>query len=577
MNIKLTLTNITKKSLRKNGIKKCYNIVIIESSNKLYGDYQVNGIMQISKEIKKKPEELCKDIIKKIKKKEIIKNVTFSYPCFINFFLNIKYIEKKMENIITCKRLSIKKCKKKRIVIDYSSPNIAKEMHVGHLRSTVIGDSMARIMEFLGNDIIRENHIGDWGHQYGMLIAYLNKKIEYKEIKNIKLNQLENIYKKAKKKFDNSKKFKKESKKYLIKLYKNDYKYIKIWKKIVKLTLIENEKIYKNLNISLKRKHVKGESFYKNMLEEIVLELKKKKIAKKKNGNVIIYLKKFRNKLGEKMGVIIQNKDKTFLYSTIDIACIKHRIRNLKADEIIYYVDYRQKRYLKQILEIAKKAKYINKNSIIKHHEFGTILSKNNKPFMTRNNKTIKLSKLIKESIKKSKKIIVNKHIGIKKKCMKKISNIIGIGAIKYFELSKNRKKNYIFNWNNILKLNGNTAIYIQYSYSRIISILKNSKIKIKEIKNKIKITNEEEKNISIKVLQFEETIINVSETGYPNILCNYLYNLSYIFSKFYEKHNIIYEKNNTIKHSRIKLLLIVSKIIKKGLNLLGIKTLNKI
>ncbi|WP_343184189.1 arginine--tRNA ligase [Buchnera aphidicola (Ceratovacuna keduensis)] len=576
MKIKEKIAKETIKSLILNGANKNCDPIIIKSSKKQKSDYQANGIMKIAIKLKKNPKEFAKKIAKNINKKNILKKITISNPCFINFFVSSKFIEKELENMIFCKRLNIKKQNKKKIVVDYSSPNIAKNMHVGHLRSTVIGDTIVRIMEFLGHNVIRENHIGDWGHQYGMIITYIKEK-NIKNISKMNLEKLENIYKKSKTMFDNFEYFKKKSKKSLIKMYKNNKKYIYIWKKIVNITLLENKKIYKILNITLKSKHIKGESFYKNMLKDVISDLIKKKIAKKKNGKIIVYLKKFKNKLGKKMGVIIQNEDKTFLYSTIDIACIKHRSKIIKANKIIYYIDYRQKRYLKQIIEISKKAKYINKNLSIHHYEFGTILNKKNKPFMTRKGKTIKLYDLIKKSIKKSKKIILKKNNKINKKILNKTSKIIGVGAIKYFELSKNRKKNYIFNWKKILKLYGNTSIYIQYAYSRIFSIIKKSKINIKKIKDKIIITNSEEKKISIKILQFEEIINDISKNSYPHILCNYLYNLSSNFSKFYEKYYILSEKNKKIKISRIKLILIISKIIKIGLSLLGIKTIKKI
>ncbi|BGI51404.1 MAG: arginine--tRNA ligase [Buchnera aphidicola (Ceratovacuna japonica)] len=576
MYIKKKIIKETIKSLILNGANKSCNPIIVKSSKNQKSDYQSNGIMKIAIKLKKNPKKFAENVAKKINRKSILQKVTVSYPCFINFFINSKFIEKKLEKMFLCRRLQIKKKNRKKIIVDYSSPNIAKNMHVGHIRSTVIGDSIVRIMEFLGHKVIRENHIGDWGHQYGMLIAYIKKK-KIKNISKIKLETLEDIYKKSKKMFNSCKNFRKRSKKSLLEMYKNNKKYISIWKKIVKKTLLENKKIYKILNITLKSKHVKGESFYKNMLKDIILDLKKKKIAKEKNGKIIVYLKKFKNKLGKKMGVIIQNRDKTFLYSTIDIACIKYRSNVIKADKIIYFIDYRQKRHLEQILEISKKAKYISKNLPVSHYEFGTILNKKNKPFMTRKGKTIKLYDLIKKSIKKSKKIILKKNKNIYKKKLEKISEIIGIGSIKYFELSKNRKRNYVFNWKEVLKLDGNTSIYIQYAYSRILSIIKKSKVNINKIKEKIIITNSEERKMSIKILQFEETINDILKNSYPNILCNYLYNLSSNFSKFYEKYYIIYEKNKKVKMSRIKLIIIISKIIKIGLNLLGIKIIKNI
>ncbi|NIH16628.1 MAG: arginine--tRNA ligase [Buchnera aphidicola (Periphyllus lyropictus)] len=569
MKIKSILKKKIKKMFFKNNYNKKIKIIIQKNKNIKNGHYQLNNLFNISKIYKTTPKKLAKKILKK-NKFDIIKKMEFSKPCFINIFLNKKWIEKSLEKILKNKKF-ISPIKKKTVVIDYSSPNMAKSMHVGHLRSTIIGDSVSRIMEYIGNKVIRANHIGDWGNQFGMLIAYIKKK-NLKISKKISISKIEEIYCQAKKLYDKNKKFLKKTNKYTKKLQKKEKFCYKIWKKIVKLNIKENEKIYKLLNIKLTKKDIFGESFYKKMLKKIVQDLLKRKIATIKNGNIIVFLKNFKNRKGKKMGVILKKKDGSFLYSIIDIACIKYRYEQLKAEIILYYVDSRQKQHLLQIYEISKIAGYIPNNIKVKHHIFGMMLSENNQPFQTRSGNTIKLIELIKKSIKKSKKILKEKNKLISKKKLISLSKIIGIGAIKYADLSKNRKTNYIFNWNQMLSFEGNTSLYIQYTYTRILSILRKYKKNLLNIKNSFKISNNYETILSISILQFEEIIIKSSKKGKPHLLCSYIYQLASKYSNFYEKYNILKEKNKKIRDSRLKISFLVSKILKKGLNLLGIK-----
>ncbi|CAL4320455.1 arginine--tRNA ligase [Buchnera aphidicola] len=571
MTIQSKLIKEIKNSLKKNKIKINTPIIIQKNKFKKKGHFQVNNLFQISHECKINYFTLAKKIINKINLNKIIKSINFSKPCFINIFLNPRWIEKKIEKKVK-KKIIFKKNNKK-VVIDYSSPNVAKSMHVGHLRSTVIGDAMARIMEFSGYNVIRSNHIGDWGNQFGMLIAYLKKK-KINHIKNISIQKIEKIYRQAKKKSLKNKKFLKKTEKYTSKLQKNSTYYNNIWKKVVQLTLRENKIIYQLLNISLQDKNIFGESFYKEIVKKIVPDLIQRKIARVKNKNVIVFLKDFKNRKGEKMGIILQKKSGAFLYSATDIACMKYRCKTLKADIILYYIDSRQKQYLQQIYKIAKIAGYTTKKTIIQHHMFGMVLSKNKHPFQTRSGNTIKLIDLINQSIKKAKKIILKKNENIEYTTLLKLSKIIGIGALKYADLSKNRKKNYVFDWKKMLSFEGNTSLYIQYTYIRIYSILKKYKKKISHLNNKFMISNNYELFLSIEILQFKETILKTVKNGQPHLLCKYIYKLASKYSKFYEKYNILNNKNKKIRNSQLQMSFLIAKILKKGLNILGIQVM---
>ncbi len=569
MNIKKKIYKELNKIFKYIKINKKYDYKI--QQNKKFSDYQINGIIEIIKKQKINKEYIFKIIEEKFKKKKIFKKINIIEPGFINIFINKKEIEKIINKYTKIKNFGIKNKKKQNIVIDYSSPNAAKEMHIGHLRSTILGDSIANILKFLGNKIIRINHIGDWGTQFGMIIAWIKKYEKNKKINNI--ISIEKIYQKAQKKFSKNKKFAKISRKYVVKLQNKKSNVIKIWKKIIKLTIRENQKIYKKLNIKLKKKNIIGESFYQKFLPNIIKDLLKKKIAKKKNKTVLVFTK---NKK-KTNAIVIKKKDGGYLYSTTDIASIKYRCKKFNAQKIIYLIDSRQKLYLNQIFSIVKKAKYIPKKTKLIHYNFGTILNKKGKPFKTRKGKNIKLKKIIKKTISVTKKIISNKKKYNKKK-IKEISLKVAISAIKYYDLSKNRIKNYIFDINKMLSLKENTGPYMQYAYTRIISILKKNNTNItKSIQfNKFKILNNTEFKICKEIMNLEEIII-LSSKGYPHIMCHYLYKITLLFSNFYETNRINKIKNIEIKNSKLKLIAIIAKIIKICLKLLGIQVLNKI
>ncbi|MGD6858590.1 MAG: arginine--tRNA ligase [Enterobacteriaceae bacterium] len=551
---------------------KIYDLSLIKIKrikNINFGDYQIYGLVNFFKIKKIKFNLLLKIIKKNFEKTIFIKKIKICKFNIINIFIDNKWLENKINNISFSYRIGVEKIKNsKNIVIDYSSPNMAKELHVGHLRSTIIGDSMFRILSFLGYKVIKSNHIGDWGWQFGAIIAYLKtKKI------NISKYNIENIYYKSKNLYKYKKNFNLLSDKYTLKLQNNNIKYTKIWRKIINISKKENNFIYNLLNVNLTDEDIYGESFYKNIIPGIIKDLLNKNIAKKEKNFTLIKLKKFKNKAGKTMGIIIKKNNGIYLYPIIDIACIKYRVQLLKANRIIYYIDSRQNRYLSQIWEISKKAGYINEKVSLEHHCFGMILNKNKKPFKTRSGKNIKLKKLLLEAISKAKNLLINKRTNLNKKNIEKISQNLGIGSIKYFDLSRNRKKDYIFKWKEILKLNGNTCPYIQYSYVRIISIIKKLKINLFKFKNRIILNTKTERKIFLKIIQLEEIITEIKNKSMVNILCNYLYDISVLFNSFYEESKIITEKNILLKLSKIQLIILIARVIKKSLNFLGIKT----
>ncbi|QJC36279.1 arginine--tRNA ligase [Enterobacteriaceae endosymbiont of Donacia cincticornis] len=576
MNIKKFLSINIHKSMILAGIPSKYNVILRACKKNIFGTYQINGIISAAIHLKKNPNDLAKKVVKNLKLNHILSKITVSKKGYINFSLNKKWLSNQINLLMTSKKLGLtEKIISKNIVVDYSSPNIAKEMHVGHLRSTIIGDSMVRILSFVGHNVIKSNHIGDWGTQFGILIAFLklkNKKIDFL------LSDIEKLYKQAQKKYIEDINFTKLAKYYVVKLQQKDISCLKIWEKIVNITMNYNYQLYNKLNIKLTHHDTMGESKYHDMIPNLIKDLKKKKIAVNNNGTIMIPIKGKKNKKGKLMAVIIQKKDGAYLYATIDIACIKYRYDFFKANRIIYYVDSRQNQYLNQIFQIVRIAKYIPDDLKLEHHMFGMILNKDKKPFKTREGTNIKLNHLIDESIIRSKNIILEKNPLIKKKILKNLSKKIGIGAIKYADLSKNRINNYIFSWEKMLSLNGNTSLYIQYAYVRTLSLLKKANINLNNFLNlEINFISDYEFNLAVLFLDFEEIILKIVDKGTPHLLCNWLYKITVLFSAFYENCNILNIKDTKLKISRLKIVFLTSLFLKQGLYLLGIDIIEKI
>lgn len=535
-----------------------------------FGDYQVDGILSISKKKCIKPRELALVITNELNKVNYIDIAEVAGAGFINIKIKDKYIINEINKSIHSDRLNIPTISNpETIVIDYSSPNVAKEMHVGNIRSTIIGDAVVKTFEFLGHKVIRVNHIGDWGTQFGMLIAYMENLDHNKD--NLTISELESFYRKAKQKYDTDNNFSKKSRDYVVKLQQGDDYCQKIWKKLVDITMRQNQETYERLGVSLKENNIMGESLYNSMLPIIVEDLLQRGLAHKSQGAIVVYLDEYKNRSGEPMGVIVQKQDGGFLYTTTDIACVKYRYDQFKADRILYYIDSRQNLHLSQAWDIARKAKYIPDHVKLEHHMFGMMLGKDGKPFKTRTGGTVKLSELIDEAVNRARNLVLDKRKDLSENEVNSIAEIVGIGAIKYSDLSKNRVTDYIFDWDNMLSFDGNTAPYIQYAYTRILSLIN----KNNGTENLCEVTclnYEIEKKLARQLLRLEEVLMIVAKDGTPHVLCSYLYNISVVYSKFYEECPVLSIADNETKNSRLALSILTAKTLEKGLDILGIK-----
>ena len=547
-----------------------------QSGKPQFGDYQANGIMAAAKKLGLNPREFAQKVLDNAQLSDIAEKLEIAGPGFINIFLNPTWLTTEVSAALSQKNLGIQATDKQTVVIDYSSPNVAKEMHVGHLRSTIIGDAVVRTLEFLGHNVIRANHVGDWGTQFGMLIAYLEK-MQNEHASEMELQDLEAFYREAKKHYDEDEVFAEKARNYVVKLQGGDEYCRAMWKRLVDITMQQNQHNYDRLNVTLTEKDVMGESLYNPMLPSIVKDLKKQGLAVEDDGALVVYLDEFKNKEGDPMGVIVQKKDGGFLYTTTDIAAAKYRYETLKADRALVFSDTRQSQHKQQAWVITRKAGYVPDSFSLEHKNFGMMLGKDGKPFKTRTGGTVKLADLLDEAIERATVLINEKNTNLSNDEKEAVIEAVGIGAVKYADLSKNRTTDYVFDWDNMLSFEGNTAPYMQYAYTRIRSIFNKTDINSTALlAAPLTLEDDKERALAIKLLQFEEAVQTVGKEGTPHVLCTYLYELAGIFSSFYEHCPILNAEDESVKLSRLKLALLTEKTLKQGLELLGIKTVEK-
>ncbi|ELV8696485.1 arginine--tRNA ligase [Vibrio fluvialis] len=574
MNIQALINDKVSQALEAAGAPAGSPAAVRQSAKPQFGDYQANGVMGVAKQLGTNPREFAQKVIDVLDLDGIASKTEIAGPGFINIFLSEEFLAKQADAALADERLGVAQEAQQTIVADYSAPNVAKEMHVGHLRSTIIGDAVVRTLEFLGHKVIRANHIGDWGTQFGMLIANLERVQQESGEVSMELSDLEAFYRESKKLYDEDAEFAERARNYVVKLQGGDAFCLDMWKKLVDVTMIQNQRNYDRLNVSLTRDDVMGESMYNDMLPGIVADLKEKGLAQEDDGAQVVFLEEFKNKDGEPMGVIIQKRDGGFLYTTTDIACAKYRYETLGADRVLYFIDSRQHQHLMQAWTIVRKAGYVPEAVTLEHHAFGMMLGKDGRPFKTRAGGTVRLADLLDEAEERAKALIESKNPDLDADEKAEIATTVAMAAVKYADLSKHRTTDYVFDWDNMLAFEGNTAPYMQYAYTRVASIFAKAGVSPDNLTGDIKITEEKEKALIAKLLQFEEAVQSVSREGQPHILCSYLFELAGQFSSFYEACPILIAEDESVKQSRLKLAALTAKTIKQGLSLLGINTL---
>lgn len=550
-----------------------------------FGDFQANGAMAAAKKLQTNPRELAQKIIENLDLSGIANNIEIAGPGFINIHLAPEFLSQQLQLLTTDKNLGISETTPQIIVVDYSSPNLAKEMHVGHLRSTIIGDSVTRTLGYLGHTVIRQNHMGDWGTQFGMLIAELEEQLGKDEQVELALGDLEVFYQQSKKHFDEDTNFADKARNYVVKLQSGDPHCRKLWQQFIDISVAHSEAIYRDLNVTLQHTDIRPESAYNDDLADIMADLQQQELAVEDQGAQVVFLQELADKKGNPSPVIVQKSGGGFLYATTDLASLRYRNNILKADRILYFIDARQSLHMKQVFTLAKKAGFVRDNISLEHHPFGTMMGKDGKPFKTRSGGTIKLTDLLHEAVERASVLVKEKNPQSSPEEIVKIARKVGIGAVKYADLSKTRTNDYIFDWDSMLSFEGNTAPYLQYAYTRICSIFRKAGLELSSpneptnntIDTSICIAESQEKILALKLVQFEEILQQVADDAYPHVLCNYLYDIASAYMSFYEHCPVLKDDiDQQTKESRLAISHITSRIMAKGLELLGIEVMEQ-
>ena len=546
-------------------------IILQPAKNRDFGDYQINGVMGAAKKTRQNPRELAQKVANALQQNSLIAMAEVAGPGFINLKLRPEKLAQYIKDSLQDEHLGIaRNSKPQTIVIDYSSPNLAKEMHVGHLRSSIIGDSLNRVLTFLGHKVIAQNHVGDWGTQFGMLVAYLIEQQQNGRA-DLELADLEQFYRNAKVRFDEDKNFADTARDYVVKLQSGDASVLALWQQFVQTSLQHAQAVYKKLGLKLLPADVTGESFYNDQLQSTVNELLAKGIAVNSDGTKVVFLDEFKNQDNEPAAFIIQKKDGGFLYASTDLACLRYRINTLHGNRLLYVVDARQSLHFDELFTVARKAGWLPDTVHAEHVPFGTMMGKDGKPFKTRSGDTVKLMDLLNEAVTRASALVASKNPELSADEIAHIGEVVGIGAVKYADLSKNRTSDYIFDWDSMLSFEGNTAPYLQYAYTRVQSVFR----KAGTWDNNAAITLNEamEQQLAVELLKFEDVLDSVANTSYPHYLAAYLYQIATLFSRFYEACPIL-KADEATRNSRLQLTSLTGKTLQQGLVLLGIETL---
>lgn len=556
-----------------NVVKKIYGeynlkpVEIAVATNEKFGDFQTNIAMMNSKIIGKNPRVIAEEILNAIPENNIIEKLEIAGPGFINIFLKDEflgdYIKKSTTEGIDFSFLN----REGEVVIDFSSPNIAKRMHIGHLRSTIIGESIKRIYNYLGYKTVGDNHIGDWGTQFGKLIIGYRKWLNAEAYKENAIEELERVYVEFSRLAEEDPSMEEEARLELKKLQDGDEENTRLWKEFIQVSLDEYNKLYNRMDVTFDTYN--GESFYNNMMQSVVDELMEKEIARVDEGAKVVFFDE-----DEKLNpCIIQKKDGAFLYSTSDIATIKYRRETYNINKLIYLTDERQQDHFRQFFKITEKLGW----NVEKHHVWFGIMRFADGVFSTRKGNVIRLEQLLDEGKRRAYEVVNEKNPTLSEEEKNIIAEVVGVGAIKYADLSQNRQSAIIFEWDKVLSFEGNTAPYLQYSYARIKSIIRKAETESYKVdlNTNMIFKSGTERTLAHHLTLFNDIVLKASEGCKPNLIADYLFELSKKFNSFYSSCPILNQEKPVLE-SRLLLASLTAETIQKGLALLGIKTLER-
>jgi arginyl-tRNA synthetase len=532
-----------------------------------FGDYQANGVMQAAKRLKKNPRDLAVAVVAKLPADDLIDKVDIAGPGFINIRLSDRALAAAVRPTLSL----LASAPTQTIVVDYSSPNLAKEMHVGHLRSTIIGDAVARVLGALGAHVIRQNHVGDWGTQFGMLLAYLEETGAGSE----QLADLERFYQAAKQRFDADPAFAERARLRVVALQSGEPHANELWRQFVEISLGHCEAVYRRLGVLLTRADVRAESSYNDDLAGIVAVLEQEGLLTESDGALCVFLDEFTAKDGTQLPLIVQKSDGGYLYSTTDLAATRHRSHVLGADRVLYFTDARQALHFRQVFAVARRAGFVDPATSLEHDPFGVMLGKDGRPFRSRDGGLVKLDDLLDEAEQRAFELVSEKNPSLEPNERRTIAHVVGIGAVKYADLSKHRTSDYVFDWDAMLSFDGNTAPYLQYAYTRIVSLFRRGSVDPSKLDAEIALATPPERALALALARFQEVVDDVAVDALPHHLCTYLYDLAAKYMQFYERCPVLTETGAT-RASRLALCRRTADTLKYGLSLLGIDTVER-
>ena len=563
--------------IQNSNIPEDYSATVTAAADTRFGDYQTNAAMALAKNLSMPPRELAAEIIKLLEVEDLCETPEIAGPGFINFRVKENTLVSRINEIRKCSRLGVENTHSpKKILIDFSSPNIAKPMHIGHIRSTIIGDCLVRVCRFLGHEVIADNHIGDWGTPIGQVIYGWKNHLDQEAFNEDPIKELLRLYQMIKEKFESDQEVNKACLEETVRLQSGDKESLELWNQFKDITMSGSQKIYDRLGIMFDTSL--GESFYDSRLGPLVEDLLCNKIAKESDGAVCVFSN---NELEPKndpllvkrdgnwipVPCIVRKKDGGFNYATTDIATIDYRVNEIEAQKILYVVDDRQSLHFRQLFEVARQRKI---NADLKHVSFGKILGDDRKPFKTREGSVPDLSTVLQEAVDRARKVVEEKSNNLSEEEKENVAEKIGIGAIKYAELSQARVSDYVFSWDKMLSLQGNTAPYMINAFVRTRSIFRKLGNNLPEISEELSISADAERAIAIKLCQYGEIVPEILTDHRPNILATYLYELAQTFHSFYEQCPVLSTEGIT-KNTRLALCQTTSAVLQHGLGLLGI------
>ena len=526
--------------------------------------------MGLARRLKTNPVELAKQVIEAHPKDECIDTLDVAGPGFINIRLNDDYLAKQVSQ----SELVTTTTQPQRVVIDYSSPNLAKELHVGHLRSTIIGDAVALTLELAGHTVLRQNHIGDWGTAFGRLLAYLDDVGKEDTDLTEELSDLEKLYVQASTKFDTDPQFADRSREMVLALQDHDPTAMAKWRHFMSVSASHMSQIYDRLGVSLQEEHIRGESAYNNVIPGMLEDLQSRDFAVESDGALAIFMDQFKNKDGEIPPMLVRKSDGGFLYHTTDLADVRYRQTDLNADRMLWFTDARQTLHFDMLFAAAKLVGYVKEDTSLEFHPFGSILGKDGKPLKSRSGGSVHLNELLDEAVERTRQLISARETNLSEQELEHVVNTVAMGAVKYADLSKNSQNDYMFDWDEMLSLDGNTAPYLQYAYARICGIFDRAGRELNDAEQQPTLTTTE-RALALTLLRFQETIDSVVRDAKPHYLCSYLYDLTVSFMRFYESCPILNSDEST-REGRLTLCSRTANTLRTGLKSLGIDVLEQ-